>query len=138
MGSGNPVMDLGQRTVRVTATPESVGFSDERLGHIRAWMQGYIDEGKLPGAITMISRHGEIVFLECLGKSDLESDLEIQPDTIFRIYSMTKPIVSVALMTLCESGLLKLDDPISEFLPMFRDMEVYRSGKDDLVQTEPA
>ena len=131
-------MDLGQRTVRVTATPESVGFSNERLGRILPWMQGYIDEGKLPGAITMISRHGEIVFLECLGKSDLESDLEIQPDTIFRIYSMTKPIVSVGFMTLCESGLLKLDDPLSDFLPMFRDMEVYRSGQDDLVRTESA
>jgi CubicO group peptidase (beta-lactamase class C family) len=101
-------------------------------------MQGYIDGGKLPGAITMISRHGEIVFLECLGKSDLESDLAIQPDTIFRIYSMTKPIVSVGLMTLCESGLVKFDDPLSEFLPMFRDMEVYRSGKDDIVRTESA
>ena len=131
-------MDLGQRTVRVTATPESVGFSNERLGRILPWMQGYIDEGKLPGAITMISRHGEIIFLECLGKSDLESDLEIQPDTIFRIYSMTKPIVSVGFMTLCESGLLNLDDPISEFLPMFRDMEVYRSEQDDMMQTETA
>ena len=131
-------MDLGQRTVRVTATPESVGFSNERLGRILPWMQGYIDEGKLPGAMTMISRHGEIIFLECLGKSDLESDLEIQPDTIFRIYSMTKPIVSVGFMTLCESGLLKFDDPLSDFLPMFRDMEVYRSGQDDLVRTESA
>jgi CubicO group peptidase (beta-lactamase class C family) len=126
------------RTVRVTATPESVGFSNERFGRIRTWVQGYIDEGKLPGAITMISRHGEIVFLECVGKSDLESDLEMQPDTIFRIYSMTKPIVSVGLMILCESGLLKLDDPLSDFLPMFRDMEVYRSGRDDLIRTEPA
>ena len=131
-------MDLGQRTVQVTEKPESVGFSNERLGRIRTWMQGYIDEGKLPGAITMISRHGEIVFLECLGKSDLESDLEIQPDTIFRIYSMTKPIVSVGLMTLCEAGLLKLDDPLSDYLPMFRNMEVYRSGQDELVRTEPA
>ena len=136
MGRSNPVMDFGECTVRVTATPESVGFSNERLGRIRTWMQGYIDDGKLPGAITMISRHGEIVYLECLGKRDLESDLEIQSDTIFRIYSMTKPIVSVGLMTLCESGLLKLDDPLSDFLPMFRDMEVYRSGQDDMVLTE--
>ena len=86
-------MEIGRHTVRVTATPESVGFSRDRVEDIRTWMQGYVDEGKLPGAMTMISRHGEVFFLECVGKSDPESGLEMQVDTVFRIYSMTKPIV---------------------------------------------
>ena len=131
-------MEIGRHTVQVTATPESVGFSRDRLEDIRTWMQGYVDEGKLPGAMTMISRHGEVFFLECVGKSDPESGLEMQVDTVFRIYSMTKPIVSVGLMVLFEAGLLALDDPLSEYLPVFRDMEVYRSGQGEAIQTEKA
>lgn len=104
--------------------PESVGFSTSRLARINAGLQRYLDAGKYAGMLAMVARHGEIAYSECLGVSDLKSRKPMQDDAIFRIYSMTKPITSAAVMMLLEEGRLRLNDPLSDYLPAFKDLKV--------------
>jgi len=108
-----------------TVTPEEVGFSASRLSRIGMWMQGYIDQNKLAGTIAMVARCGKVAYLERFGMMDLEAAKPMQFDTIFRIYSMTKPITSVALMMLYEEGRFQLHDPVSRFIPEFADVKVF-------------
>jgi CubicO group peptidase (beta-lactamase class C family) len=108
-----------------TVTPEEVGFSVSRLSRIGTWMQGYIDQNKLAGTIAMVARCGKVAYLERFGMMDLEAAKSMQFDTIFRIYSMTKPIASVALMMLYEEGRFQLHDPVSKFIPEFADVKVF-------------
>ncbi len=119
-----------------TVTPESVGFSSERLGRIGDWMAGYVNAGKLPFAMTLIARHGEIAYFDMTGKADVEAGTPITEDTIFRAYSMTKPITSAAIMMLYEEGLFQLDDPVADYISAFAHMEVDIPG--DEIRTEPA
>lgn len=105
-------------------SPESVGFSSERLKRINRFMQGYIEDKKLAGAVIMLARRGEVFHLENYGVQDLESGAAVERDTIFRLYSMTKPITSVAVMMLYEEGRFSLDDPVGKFIPAFADMKV--------------
>ncbi len=118
--------------------PEELGISTSRLGRIKTWMQGYVDDGKLPGAITLVARHGKIVFCETMGYGDLENKKPLALDSILRFYSMSKPITAVAIMMLYEKGLLQLDDPLSNYVPAFKDMQVYQSGSGDNMTTAPA
>ena len=104
--------------------PESIGFSSERLGRIRAGMQGYIDRQQMAGMITLVARRGQVVHLECQGWMDREAGKPMELDTIFRIYSMTKPITSTAVMMLLEEGHFQLSDPISRFIPAFKETKV--------------
>ena len=106
-------------------SPGSAGFSSERLRLLGDRMQGYIDEGKLAGALTMLARRGEVFHLQIYGVQDLESGVAVSEDTIFRLYSMTKPITSVAVMMLYEEGHFSLDDPINKFIPEFADTQVF-------------
>jgi len=106
-------------------TPEDVGLSSAGLDHLRGVMQSYVDEGKLGGLITLVARRGKVAHLECHGMMDVEANKPMQPDTILRIYSMTKPITSVAVMMLVEEGLVQLDDPVSEFIPEFKGLKVF-------------
>ena len=106
-------------------SPESVGFSSERLGRLDDRLQGYVDSGKLAGALTMLARGGEVFHLQPYGVMDLESGAPIEHDTIFRLYSMTKPITSVAVMMLYEEGHFSLEDPVSKFIPELSDLKVY-------------
>ena len=106
-------------------TPEKVGLSSTRLRHLRTEMQGYVDQGKLAGLITLVARCGKVAHLECYGMMDIEANKPMQLDTIFRIYSMTKPVTSVALMMLVEEELVQLDDPVSRFIPEFKDLKVF-------------
>ena len=108
-----------------TVTPEKVGFSTERLGCINTVMQTHIDEGKCAGILTMVARRGQIAHLDCFGMMDVEAGKPTQPDTIFRIYSMSKPITSVAAMMLYEEGYFQLNTPVSEFIPGFKDAKVF-------------
>ena len=108
-----------------TVKPEKVGFSSERLGRINAVMQRAIDEGKYAGILTMVARHGQIAHLGCFGLMDAEAGKPMQPDTIFRIYSMSKPATSVAAMMLYEEGYFQLNTPVSEFIPGFKDIKVF-------------
>ena len=108
-----------------TITPEQVGVSSTRLSRIGPVMQLYVDEDKLAGILTLIARRGRIVHLEKVGMMDIEANKPMQFDTIFRIYSMTKPITSVAVMMLYEEGRFQLGDPISRFIPDFKHVKVF-------------
>jgi CubicO group peptidase (beta-lactamase class C family) len=108
-----------------TVVPEKAGFSSARLGHINAVMKRYIDEGQYAGILAMIARRGQIAHLDCFGKMDVEAGKPMQPDTIFRIYSMSKPVTSVAAMMLYEEGYFQLNTPVSEFIPGFKDTKVF-------------
>ena len=115
--------------------PESVGLSSERLARIKGVMQTYIDRGVFAGISTLVARKGELAHLGTFGWQDLETRKPITEDTLFRIYSMTKPITSVAVMMLCEQGKLRLGDPVSRHVPQFKDRKVMvlREGGYDLV-----
>ena len=105
------------------------GFSTEKLKNIESYLQEkYIDTNRYVGTLTGIYRNGQLGFISTLGLMDRESRKPIERDTIFRIYSMTKPITSVALMSLYEKGLFQLDDPVSEYIPAFKDLNVYSEG----------
>jgi len=108
-------------------SPETVGLSSERLARIRPGIDKHIGSDKMAGAVTLLARRGELVHLECIGLMDRENNKPMQPDTPFRIFSVTKPIVSVALMMLYEKGHFQLFDPISKFIPAFKDLKVYNS-----------
>ncbi|ADI15275.1 serine hydrolase domain-containing protein [Truepera radiovictrix] len=105
-------------------TPEAVGFSTERLKRIRPVMQAYVDGRGYPGISTLLSRRGRVFYAEQVGWRDRERDLPLTLDTIYRIYSMTKPVVCTALMTLFEEGRFLLTDPLAAFLPAFERMRV--------------
>ena len=107
------------------ASPESVGFSSQRLSRVNKMMQGYIDDGKLASGLTMLARHGETFHFEPYGVLDLESGVPVERDTLFRIYSMTKPITSAAVMMLYEEGHFSLDDPVGKFIPELASLKVY-------------
>ena len=106
------------------ADPGEVGFSSERLARIGPAMQKYVDAQKVPNVITLVARHGRIVHFEARGCMDLEGKTPVQKDTFFRLYSNSKPITGVATMILQEEGLLSINDPVSKFLPAFRNPRV--------------
>lgn len=118
--------------------PETVGLCADRLERIAAHFNRYVDVGKIPGYIVLIARRGRAVYRHCYGLRDVDAGLPIEDDTIFRIYSMTKPITSVGVMLLYERGLLQLDDPASEFIPGFERLEVFESGDAESYLTVPA
>jgi CubicO group peptidase (beta-lactamase class C family) len=115
---------------------ESVGMSSERLARITALARGYVDEGKLAGVVTVIARHGKIVHYEAVGKQNLETGAPMTRDTLFRIYSMTKPITAVAAMILYEEGKFQLTDPVSKFLPELKDLKVLNDGEEKPTQSQ--
>jgi CubicO group peptidase (beta-lactamase class C family) len=90
--------------------------------------QKYLDTGKLPCALTLVERNGEVAHLSALGRMDVERNRPLQEDTIFRIYSMTKPLTSLALMMLVEEGRVALDDPVHRYIPQWRELGVYEGG----------
>lgn len=118
------------------AVPEEVGMSAARLDRIAPAMQRWVDDGKIPCALTMIAREGKLVYFEKVGMQDIASATPIEFGTIFRIYSMTKPITSVAVMMLYEAGHFQLTTPISEFIPAFKDMKVYANHGDAIIDAE--
>ncbi|MDE3077416.1 MAG: beta-lactamase family protein [Chloroflexota bacterium] len=123
----------------IEAAPEDVGMSSGRLEHVSAVVQRYIDERKFMGAVSMIARRGKVVHFRTYGNMDDEAGKPMQPDTIFRFYSMTKPIASVGLMTLYEKGYFQLDDPASKYIPEFKGLNVFAGGTADNYQVrEPA
>ncbi len=120
------------------AKPEEVGLSSERLARVNAWAQRLVDDGKLAGLITMVLRHDKVVHFNTCGLADRAREVRIAPDTIFRFYSMTKPLTSTAIMMLYEAGHFQLDDPITNYLPCFKDMRVYVGGMRGKLDTVPA
>src|SRR5229473_6886533 len=120
-----------RRDLFVEAAPEDVGMSSAGLRNVSRLVQGYLDERKLPGAISLVARRGRVVHFETYGSMDDERQKPMRADAIFRFYSMTKPIASVALMTLYEEGRFQLDDPASKFIPELKDLKVLVSGTAD-------
>src|SRR5260221_2674226 len=94
-----------------TVTPEQAGMSASRLQALRAAMRAFVDEGKIAGLSTMIVRHGQVVDAGCYGKLDIAANKPMQPDSLLRIYSLTKPITTVAALMLFDEGRFDLDDP---------------------------
>ena len=121
-----------------TVNPESVGVSSERLSVISEWLDYQIHSERLAGASILFSRRGKNVFFKSAGVLDLESAAEFNEHAVVRIYSMTKPITSVAAMMLYERGHFQLDDPISNYITAFKDTPVWMGGNEDLGATEPA
>ena len=121
------------------AKPEDVGLSQKRLKRIQPMIKGYIDQKLIPGAVTMVARQGKIVHFEVQGYQNFEKKIPMTQETIFRIASMTKPITSVALMMLYEQGKFQLGDPISKWLPAYKDMKVavFKGRGYDLVPADP-
>ena len=106
-------------------TPANLELAADRLASITPFFKSYLDKKKLVGFSTLIARGGKIAHFECGGATSLEEGQKVDQDTIFRIYSMTKPITSVALMMLFEKGLFRLDNPVEKFLPEFKDIQVW-------------
>jgi CubicO group peptidase (beta-lactamase class C family) len=117
------------------AKAETVGMSTRRLERIHDYIQGYMDRNEIAGAVTMVARHGKVVHFEAQGLRDKDDHTPMQKDTIFSLMSMTKPIVSTALMMLWEEGRFLLDDPIAKWLPSYADKQVMEQGK--LVKAKP-
>ncbi len=112
----------------------TLGFSIEKLGNIQAFVKSYVDDGKLPGYLCLVSRYGEEAHFVSYGKRDVERGTPISRDTVFRIYSMSKPITSVALMMLYEKGAFQLDDPVAKYIPAWRDLKVFAGGDEKSYQ----
>ncbi len=119
-------------------SPESQGLSGDRLALIDAYLQGYIDQEKLAGSSFAIMRRGHLVYYKAFGEASKETNQPMHSDTIHRIYSMSKPITSVALLTLYEKGKFQLDDPIEKYLSEFKDMQVLTGGTPAMPATRHA
>lgn len=111
-----------------TAKPEAVGLSSSALARIAPLMQSYVDSGKIAGAVAVVARHGRVVYVQSVGMADIASGRAMSSTALFRIASMTKPITAVAVMRLIEDGKVRLDDPVSKFIPRFAAVRVYAGG----------
>lgn len=120
------------------AKPQDRGFDPARLARISDWMDGYVEDRKYPGSSVLIARGGDEVYFNATGERNREDGLPFTRDTLARIYSMTKPVTSVALMMLVERGLFPLSAPVSDFIPAFKDMQALIPGATRIDQTEPS
>ena len=120
-----------------TAKPQDRGLDPARLDRIADWQERYVAERKYPGSSVLIARGGDEVYFNAAGHRNVEDRLPFARDTVARIYSMTKPVTTVALMMLAEQGLFHLDAPVSEFIPAFSDMRALVPGAEHIDQTEP-
>ena len=113
------------------AAPEEIGLSSAALARITPALQAYVDSGKVAGIVAVIARHGRIGYLTATGQMDVERQIPMRTDAVFRIYSMTKPVIAAATLVLAEQGKLALDDPVSKYIPALADVKVYVSGPAD-------
>ena len=104
--------------------PEDAGFSSERLARIAPFFQGEVDKGAIPGAVLLVARNGKLVYRQAVGYQDREKKTPMKPDAVFRVFSMTKPVTTVAVMMLAEEGKIDLLAPASQYLPEFQDLKV--------------
>ena len=114
-----------------TATPAEVGLSSERLNIIDTVLKADIEKGKIEGAVLLVARKGKIAYFKSFGMRNKEKLLPMEKDSIFRVYSMTKPVVGVAVMMLLEEGKLVLSDPVAKYIPAFKDIKVAEIKKDE-------
>ena len=118
--------------------PAEVGIDPDRLRRVDEHLASYVDDGRLPGWLVTVSRYGRLAHVSSYGSRDTEKGLPVEPDTLWRIYSMTKPVTSVAAMMLYEEGAFELTDPVSRFIPSFADVRVFTGGSDQRPVTVPA
>ncbi|MEA2176935.1 MAG: hypothetical protein QOG77_232 [Solirubrobacteraceae bacterium] len=127
--------------LQVDADPAELGLDPARLGRIERHYSAYVDDGRLPGWLVAIVRHGRLAYLQTYGQRDVEAGLPVETDTLWRIYSMTKPVTSVAAMMLWEEGAFELKDEVSRYIPAFADARVWVGGSalkpSTVPQTEP-
>ena len=121
-----------------TAKPEALGLSTERLERIATLVQREINDKRVAGAVTLVLRHGKVAWFKAQGMADREAAKQMRTDSMFRICSMTKPITSVAVMMLYEEGKFQLEDPISQYLPEFKNPKVLAKTSDGKTYTVPA
>ena len=122
----------------MSAKPEAVGLSSHRLARLDAFLErNYIETGKLKGAVIAVARKGQVAHLSALGQMDAERARPMREDVIFRIYSMTKPLTTLAFMMLVEEGLVALDDPVSRYIPEWKDLGVFDGGVLQGFRTKP-
>ena len=121
---------MAMTELKADVDPAEVGFDPARLDRIDRHFRRYVDDGRLPGWLITVSRQGRLAHVSGYGSRDVESGLPVEADTLWRIYSMTKPITSVAAMMLYEEGAFELNDPVSAFIPSFADVRVYVAGSE--------
>lgn len=124
--------------LKVEVDPAEAGFAVDRLRRLDDTFARYVDDGLLAGWLLTVSRHGKLAYVASRGHRDREAGLEVTPDTLWRIYSMTKPVTSVAAMMLYEEGRFRLTDPVSRFIPSFKNLRVFTGGSDQRPVTVPA
>ncbi len=124
--------------LKAEVDPAEVGLDPNRLQRLDRHFTRYVDNGKLPGWLLSISRNGRLAHVSTCGARDMEARLPVETDTLWRIYSMTKPVTSVAAMILYEEGAFELTDPVSAFIPSFADVRVFTGGSDLKLVTVPA
>jgi CubicO group peptidase (beta-lactamase class C family) len=133
-----PRMSTADIALGEAAEPAELGFSADRLARIDRHLERYVADGRLPGWLVLVTRGGRVAHLGWSGRRDLEAGAPVEPDTLWRIYSMTKPITSVAAMMLWEEGAFELKDPVARFIPAFEDARVYVRGSAQKPLTAPA
>ncbi len=124
--------------LEVEGDPTEAGFDPARLARLDRHFAGYVDDGRLAGWLAVVARHGRIVHVASCGHRDREAQLSVEPDTLWRIFSMTKPITSVAAMMLYEQGGFELKDPVGRYIESFRDQRVFTGGSARAPVTVPA
>ncbi|MCY4453050.1 MAG: serine hydrolase [Immundisolibacterales bacterium] len=122
--------------MQIDTRPEDVGLSSPRLSRIGGWMRRWVDSGRLPGLVVAVVRDDRLAWIETCGRRDVEAGLPVVPDTVYRMYSMTKPITTVAALMLYEEGCFQLDDPIASYIPAFSETRVFAGGNADGFDTE--
>ena len=125
MNIATPIDHSDDARILAPAAPEEVGLSRGALEHIDAELAKFIDKGDLAGTVTLVARRGRLVHLHAQGHKDIASAEPLKTDTIFRIYSMTKPVTGAAMMILYDRGLWRPEDPVSKHLPQFKDVRVF-------------
>jgi CubicO group peptidase (beta-lactamase class C family) len=124
--------------LQIEVDPAEAGFDKARLERIDRHFRRYVDDGKLAGWLITVARHGKLAHIASYGQRDIEAGLPVEPDTLWRIYSMTKPVTSVAAMMLYEEGGFRLTDPVYRYIPSFREVRVFDGGSDVSYKTVPA
>ncbi|WP_394763616.1 serine hydrolase domain-containing protein [Phenylobacterium sp.] len=126
------------RDLSATTSPEAVGFDGQRLKRLDDYMAKVVSDGRVAGMTTLLARHGKVVEFKTYGKTSLETGQAMPKDEIFRIYSMTKPMTGVAMMILFEQGKWRLDDPVTRYVPEFKNLKVMvKADKDgNITETE--
>ncbi|MGI9473213.1 MAG: serine hydrolase domain-containing protein [Rubripirellula sp.] len=118
------------------ATPQEVGLDPERLVKVHEVMQRFVDDGAIAGSVVAVARNGKLVLMDTVGYQSIEDKIPMSADSIFRIYSMSKPVTSVAAMLLVDRGKIKLDDPVAKYIPCFEDVRVFAGSEGEDLETD--